>query len=508
MTISTKFTKMLSTYSKGVENFFQEKASQEDIESFKRYFCIDKLDSNLEDFITHCVGENDVVGGLVAGNSLLSITEMIKNNKLSLSVEYDIVSYNEDCIKEGSFNKKWAPFADGADGYYFCFDFDPAKSGTMGQVIAIDIDSNTGYVIAPTLDEFINWLEKHHKNSNINYHVDEDEKYFEWKSGSVFNDTTIFMSVDDSCETVEISESFINAANKIDGYFSTPFESKTGQIQISELSKVKGISLDLQDDLDFSIIKYMENLSVVHFSIHKSQPMPDLQNHKKLKSIFFNYVIGDEELKWVKELKQIKMLAIRNSDITDISILENANNIKELEIAHLPLFEGKGLEKLVQLTVLSVEKVPNLKSSYLESLINMKKLEFNDFDDYRLDNLACLKTMKKLTHFQTNQAKDESDIEAIKELKGLKELYYTVPNVAFMKNSKKLTHISVDVRTTFDYELLADFPIISIYFYNMPIKNDLNIDKIETLRKSCEENARKYCPKLQAYSFRHLKEDK
>jgi cell wall assembly regulator SMI1 len=59
-------------------------------------------------------------------------------------------------IKADWWNARWIPFTWDGDGNNYCLDLDPAKGGTVGQIITMIHDDSRRRIIAPS---FYNWLE-------------------------------------------------------------------------------------------------------------------------------------------------------------------------------------------------------------------------------------------------------------------------------------------------------------------------------------------------------------
>ena len=66
-----------------------------------------------------------------------------------------IKSEPETGIKNKWCNSKWLPFANTADGHSICIDYDPDKTGTVGQVITYWYNSEERNLIAGSFADFI-----------------------------------------------------------------------------------------------------------------------------------------------------------------------------------------------------------------------------------------------------------------------------------------------------------------------------------------------------------------
>lgn len=111
----------------------------------------------------NCNGELPTGAGFIFGLSLLSTEKIIHE----LNVWRDIIDQgleglNESCssqtpnaIKVEYANTKWLPLLGDGGGNFIGIDFDPAPSGTKGQIINFGRDEDDKFVFAKSLDDFL-----------------------------------------------------------------------------------------------------------------------------------------------------------------------------------------------------------------------------------------------------------------------------------------------------------------------------------------------------------------
>ncbi len=191
LSITDYLQKLFNEYTNNSSGMFSSFLSPAKLNVFRAYFELKAIPKELYSFLAMLNNEHKVCG-LLAGLHANNTDTIIKEHKISLSIEHNFISFTKDIAQEGCFNKKWIPFASGSDGNYFCIDYAPAENGTEGQIIAVDANQDTVYLICNSLEEFMDWLNEHYANNNIKFYAKNDNLYCNWQGGSIFDDKATF----------------------------------------------------------------------------------------------------------------------------------------------------------------------------------------------------------------------------------------------------------------------------------------------------------------------------
>lgn len=132
-------------------------ASERDIEQ-----TASKLGVNLPDDVRESYQVYDGTNGkwVMESGYLLSLHEVLENwSMMKQGVEEGYFAAArpnpKGPIKKNWWNVRWIPVAHNGGGDYYCVDLDPAKGGSVGQVIKFDHETGPSHVVAAT---FGSWL--------------------------------------------------------------------------------------------------------------------------------------------------------------------------------------------------------------------------------------------------------------------------------------------------------------------------------------------------------------
>lgn len=125
-----------------------------------------KLPEDFIDFFRIHNGQENVSGGLIEGEELLSFERIISEWTIWKEL-YDSNTFcdtNGNAEKSDAFpgikpiwwNPLWIPFTYDGSGNHYCIDLDPDKGGHYGQVIRMWHDDAERPLIARSFTEFIN----------------------------------------------------------------------------------------------------------------------------------------------------------------------------------------------------------------------------------------------------------------------------------------------------------------------------------------------------------------
>lgn len=136
-------------------------ASRDEIISLERHLGVDLPQSLVQLLATH--NGQDSGFGLFFGLHFLSISgikynwdnwHVIENDGMNEELADAMSSKPEGVIKPLYANSKWVPFTHDFGGNHLGLDFDPDKSGTLGQVITFGRDEDVKKLKANSFDEF------------------------------------------------------------------------------------------------------------------------------------------------------------------------------------------------------------------------------------------------------------------------------------------------------------------------------------------------------------------
>lgn len=477
----TYFEIVLGKYISDIGNLLEESSSREKICNLENLIG-KKLPEDFVDLYSNCDGENKNVFGLFAGFKFMNIDSIANNYKALFESAYKIFSDKKDVIKEGDYRKGWVPFASDEGGSYLVLDLDPDKLGKYGQVITIDENSDISYVIANSLKEFIDFIDKSFKNKDLIISEDDEEiKVIQWQSGHLFDDIIALTNT-----IIEKSETFT-----VTGFWKDYLKHDIvdGKISREALAQRKMVFINPDKPNEFEeaslkILNHMVNLQelIIHVdTINNFSFLKDLKSLKKL--IIGSKAFNETDLKYVRCITELKELTLVNMHLNDISTLQDMKSLKSLRMYNMEGFDTKGLAMLTGITALSLEKISNIELSHIGELKKLKKLELEKIN---MPNLNFLKHLTKLTAFKCDEkATDESSIKVFEKLIHLKELEYPIGDMEVIKNCKNLKDIIIDAPTVKHLEYLNDLNITSVMVYNA--SSEENAEKIlEEIKKHCK----------------------
>lgn len=478
----TYFERVLGKYISDIGDLIKESSGIEKVRNLES-FIGKEFPEDFVELYSNCDGENENAFGLFAGLEFLDIDLIANDYKMLLDSAYTVFSDKKDVIKEGRYRKGWLPFASDAGGSYLVLDLEPDKAGKYGQVITIDTESDISYVVANSLKEFIDFIEKSFQDSKLVVTENEGIKVVEWKSGHFFDDImTLRKTVIEKPETFEVEGFWKNYLKE---------DLVEGKISSNELAKRRSVFIKLDnsnfntmDELSLEILEHMPNLNelIIHGkNINNFSFLKNLVSIKKL-------IIGSEkfqetDLEYIRELSGLKELTLRHMTLKDIGSLNNLKLLKSLSLLKIKDFNGNGLSTLKNLTNLCLENISNIELSCVSELKKMKELELKGIEIFNLD---FLKPLKKLVKFESDRkANDESNTHVFEELVNLKELLYPIGDMEIIKNCAKLKQLAVDVPKIKNLHYLEMLNITSVTLHNASSKENAE-ETIQKISNHCK----------------------
>ena len=191
-----------------------------------------------------------------------------------------------------------------------------------------------------------------------------------------------------------------------------------------------------------------------------------------------NCILSNEQLNQISELPLLYELGLQNDNIKDVSFLENANTIEELDLSNNK--ELTNINKLINITTLNLSNC--------------------ELDDSIIENLRQLYNLKSLNLSQNNI----SDTEQLGNIWGISTLdlsYTNITDVSYLRNKQEIflsgNHnlINLDKLSSVRYLTLDDCQIKDFSFidelsnlYSLSLRNnnikslpEFNNDRITSL---------------------------
>lgn len=471
----------------------EEEIGEQLPEAFKELYA--QFDGEKDEFYT----------GTILGLSLLPAETILNTIKELKNDDYQLTSMNTGIISEADINERiLIPFAFDSSRSYIALDLSLDVNGTKGQVITLDYDCDTYYLLADSLEHFYDFvLHMMEKKKCVVTKDDERAEYFEFETGHFFNVLDDLLTETDAPSVdIELPENF----------WQNHFKKKI--VSTNVLQKEK--RLFIKDEMiSFAPLKYMRNLR--ELIIHDSTiiDFTEITHAIELRTIFLVGCQFDEndlealaKLPNLKELHlgcmdfkniqclinapSLKILGLRKLEqLNSIQFLAESKSLKILELEDLPQINIDELEHFKKLQELSIKEIEIDNLNFLQNMKDIKKLELPEVE---VENLNFLKYLKKLTAFELkHKAKEESGLQFLPNLKKLKEFNYPVADLKLYESCEKLETIGIDVVNMCNVEYLKDSNIYNVKLYGV---------KSETELKQISEKLEQYIT-LQSYSWEY-----
>lgn len=463
---------------------FNPRAAENDLDELEQVTGLN-LPSEFRTLYGTCNGEGDGLFGFMAGFRWMTLEEVQRDWKGLLKSAYSIVSDQPGHIQEGAYQKGWIPFADDGGGSFLAMDLMPGPSGTYGQIITIDHESDISYVIADSLGGLLSFIEAGLANGNLTVGQEEDGDVtvISWKDGHLFNDVSDL--------TGSASGS---SAIPVEGFWADFFREDLveGQLPLKILAKmkmvfIKGDASEKFDEISLDLLKHMVNLKelIIHANnITSFGPLRDIPSLAKL--VIGSIAFQEADLDLLADAGTIKQLTLSSVSLRDLSPLRKLKTLKRLRLHNMPLLDCTTIGKLTGLTELSVEKVDAGDLSFLSSLTKLTDLELEIQD---ISNLEFLRNLKKLKSFKTDRkARDESGLELFCGMSKLVELGYPIGDMKLVSRCAQLAKIDVDAESFRHAEALKDSSIKSVMVHNAASKEEAQ-GILAEIKQYCDLNA-------------------
>lgn len=442
----------------------------------------EELPKGFKDLYQYFDGEetNGYVG-LILGFRLLDTESILSEisffNENTPDMEMD--SMNKDAISEKSLSERiLVPFAFDADSCYIALDLTPGDDGKKGQIITLDFEHEDSYLLADSMEDFYDFILKMMEEKKCRIAIgDEDEKYFEFESGHLFNDLDeLLFSGVEKADQINLPEEFWQERFKCE------------RISVKELEKEKVVRINYDGKhISLAPLKYMENLKELNIytqdtEIEDWEAVAELPS---LKIIRLSCNIRQEQLELLCRLPKLKEIRFNKMDLKQLHIdcFADSKTIRNLAFYRVSNFNSEELAKLKKLQELSMDTIEVGNLEFLKNMKGMKKLEIEKVE---VDSLDFLEYTKKLSEFKLEKhAKDENGLQFLPELKGLKRFEYPVADLSLYSGLEKLSDIGIDVKNMHHLECLKDTHISGAQFYGAESRAEVKtaLGKIENYVK-------------------------
>lgn len=410
-----------------------------------------KLPLEIKELYARGNGEKpSVYTGFIAGLEFMPLEHVLSEIDFLKTLDDEMMVMGTTAIKEDSIkNLTWIPFAFDGSRAYIAIDLTPSKEGNVGQIITIDYDYDTCYLLADSLDDLFGkmtaWLQQ-----GILFIDNEDEiPFITEKSGHLFNVLDELTLSDDAGEEklVPLPDAYWEE------YFQDDLEKNSdgsNAISLRQLAKEKRMLIS-EEKLSCAPFAYMENLKELIFhdceieDLHVLTQAPQLQ-----KLIFARCTFKDEDLSVLASAPKLKEISINEMAGDGLSSLQEIKSLKSLNVRKVNGIDEKSLSGFVKLQELNLQDLDIHDGSFIGTMKGLKKLNLHDI---KMDDLDFLKNLTKLVEFELYMpAANEEGLAMVRNLSKLKSFKYPVRDLKIYQGHPGLTTVgfSADVKQGFE----------------------------------------------------------
>ncbi len=202
---------------------------------------------------------------------------------------------------------------------------------------------------------------------------------------------------------------------------------------------------------------------------------------------------GIKDLSPISALKNLRVLNLRNINITDLKPLSDLLNLDTLRISQSKLSDITPLNKLTKLKVLdlsnntiqdisTLKNFPNLiqlhltgnKIKDISSLRELRKIRVLALGQNQITDISAVKNLVRLhhLHLEQNQIKDISPLQDLIELNGLSLRHNQITTIAPLKKISGLNRLYLNHNSISDISPLAKLTkLIHLYLHHNKISD-------------------------------------
>lgn len=425
-----------------------------------------KLPPEFKELYARGNGEKtSVYTGLIAGLAFMPLEQVLSEFDYLKTSEDEMMVMGTPAIKEDSIkNHVWIPFAFDGSRAYIAMDLTPSKEGKKGQIITIDYEYDTCYLLADSLADLFGKLTAWLQQGILLVDHENEPPFITEQSGHIFN------SLDELTMRKEAGEEkFVPLpVGYWEEYYQDDLKKRSdgsNVIALSHLVKVKRMLIS-EERLSCTPFAYMENLKELIFhdceieDLHVLAQVPQLQ-----KLIFARCTFKGEDLSVLASAPKLKEIGINDMAGDGLSSLQEIKSLKSLNVRKVNGIDEKSFSGFVKLQTLSLKDLDIHDGSFIG---NMKSLKILNLDYLTMDNLDFLKNLTKLVEFELiTPAANEDGLAIVQKLDKLKSFIYPVKNLEIYEGHPSLKTIGLSPDVTQGFEVFANSQVESFIICDM-----------------------------------------
>lgn len=388
-TIIQDFKASLSKIDPQFTSLFNSAATENEINEAEQHIAV-QLPGNLRELYLSCNGQSQGAG-IFCNWSFLPLEELRSEwqnwndieefYKVSFSI--DACSIPRGHIKELYTSPKWIPFATDFCGNNLGYDTDPGPEGTFGQIIVFGRDYDTKYVLAASLEKFVEII-----------------------------------------------------INKLD---LKQYESEDGYLYVNHLEdEKKELSpRSFRDSLSFYLWKMrlgpIWNRALGNY-------WDDISSKEDIKNIDYLLLLkkGLRNLTPLRNFTELRDLVLSANPITSIKELEDCKYLKKLTIAKTKVKDLQGIEELKELATLSLHDTPIANLRHLSKSVSLKSLNISSTKIDSIEEILALTNLIKLNISKTKV----SDVSGLSNFQFLHELDISSTRISSIRFIEEIPNLS------------------------------------------------------------------
>jgi Leucine-rich repeat (LRR) protein len=190
-----------------------------------------------------------------------------------------------------------------------------------------------------------------------------------------------------------------------------------------------------------------------------------------------------KDLSGLENAINLQTLNLDNNQISDISCIENLKNLNELDLSNNLIHDITSLSELNNLSKLKLRNNPLNDLSPLESLSSLIFLDLSHTNIYNISFLNSLINIQELFLYD-NHIYDISSISNLKNLKYLNLALNDIYDISSLSGMNTITYLNLDVNNIYDISpLSSDLNLRNLSLYNNNIYDINSLSSLTNLSK-------------------------
>lgn len=380
--------------------------------------------------------------GFLAGLQFLPLEKALADFAFFQAAEDEMTAIGTEAVREAPMCElTWIPIAYDCARAWLVADLTPAEGGTVGQVIALDHDTNFCYLLADSLDGFFEKMTAWFRQGILTVDTESfEEPMLMERSGHLFNSLE---------ELTQPEGKGTDPRIPLPGGFWQRYYGQP-EVPLSFLEREK-VMLIREEDIDCELFARMGNLKelILHrCSLVNADGIAQAPKLKKL--ILVRCGFTGERISVLSNAPALKELGLNEMSAAGMSGLAELKTLQVLRLREVTDFEPEELAGFTRLWELVIDNAGRQKGMFLGRLKNLKKL---DLGCSAIDSLDFLAGLTKLVEFRlAAPAKNEDGLAAVRDLTKLKEFIYPVRDLSVYKGHPALEGIGMAARVEHGFE--------------------------------------------------------